>query len=81
MFLYLEAGGKVLAECYHKANLTHSLQVAGNKPISMHKRISLLLIIFMPVQREYFSESGVNKVMNQIKCTVSNYQFPLMRPP
>lgn len=56
----------------HKVRPTHLLQLAGNKPISMQKDLFIannFYASFQPVQKECFSESGVNKIMNKIKCT------------
>lgn len=56
----------------HRASPTHLLQLAGNKLISMQKDLFIannFYASFQPVQKEYFSELGVNKIMNKIKYT------------
>lgn len=52
----------------HKASPTHLLQLAGHKPISIENDLFIannFYATFQPIQKEYFSESGVTKIMKQ----------------
>lgn len=68
---HLEEGGKVLVDAigYHNAS-PKPLTAA----VSMPKHLAIannFYASFQLIHKEYFSESGVNKIMNKIKCKES----------
>lgn len=60
----------------HKASPPHYLQLAGRKPISTPNNLFIaghFVPVSSPFRRSIFQNPSVNKVMNKMKCTVSNY--------